>query len=108
MIAILKISHFKYDDNLESPGGTRFQANYADNRIRVIDIAVCKAPKAFCHRSSDGRILSGLHRLYSQCLGSVHSSRLYRISVILISGSLLNNMSQIDGKNGELILGLEQ
>lgn len=73
MMAISEeLSRFKYDDDLEATGGTRFQTNHVDNRIRIVDVTVCKASKAFRHQFPWGRILAGLYRLYgNRCLGDV-------------------------------------
>ncbi|KAN0139635.1 hypothetical protein V8E53_002297 [Lactarius tabidus] len=97
-LILKEISHFKYDDDLESTGGARFQTNHADNRIRVVDIAVCKTSKAICHRYSDGRVPTGLCRLHNSEGWWVFHRRLEGIRVILILDPLSNNVSQIHGK----------
>ena len=99
MRTILKeISHFKYNDNLKSTGGTRFQANHADNRIRVIDVAICETSKAICYRRPDGRILTGLCRRHSGQGWDFFHRWLEVIRAILVLDPLPDNVSQIDEK----------
>ena len=96
-IKLKEISHFQYYDNLESTRGTRFQTNHADNRIRIVNIAVCKTPKAVYNRHSDGRVLTGLCRLHSTRYGGVFHRRLEGIRIVLIFDPLPNNVSQKHG-----------
>lgn len=39
------VTYFHGDDNLESTRGALFQVNTINERLRVVDIAISKAPK---------------------------------------------------------------
>jgi hypothetical protein len=83
-VTLEDIGCIKYDDNLKSSRGARFQANYIDDGLWVVDEAPGKTPKAL--RGQHVRDLSSIKPRIDLGLGELHCLVQRRVtsSILLI------------------------